>query len=61
MGNIETATKFSRLESISSIEDNHSFSLFVFFGFFFKCFFTITKEDFFIVKKMSLEIGFKEV
>ena len=27
MGNIETTTKFSRLKSISSIEENRSFNL----------------------------------
>ena len=42
MGNIETKTKFSRLKSISNIEDNYYFicNLFVF-----KCLFTITKEN----------------
>ena len=28
MGNIETATKFSRLKSISSIEDNYVFIIY---------------------------------
>ena len=60
MGNIETATKFSRLESISSIEDNYSFSLVIFF---FQVFLYNYKRRLssFIVKRMSLEIGFKEV
>ena len=31
MGNIETKTKFSRLKSISSVEDNHSFTLVIYF------------------------------
>ena len=30
MGNIETATKFSRLKRISSIEDNYSFTLVIY-------------------------------
>ena len=30
MGNIETTTKFSRLKSISSIEDNYSFTLVIY-------------------------------
>ena len=30
MGNIETTTKFSRLKSISSIEDNYSISLVIY-------------------------------
>ena len=30
MGNIETTTKFSRLESISSIEDNYYFTLVIY-------------------------------
>ena len=30
MGNIETTTKFSRLNSISSIEDNYSFTLVIY-------------------------------
>ena len=34
MGNIETAAKFSRLKSISSIEDNYSFTINFFFFFF---------------------------
>ena len=30
MANIETTTKFSRLKSISCIEDNHSFTLVIY-------------------------------
>ena len=58
MGNIETTTKFSRLKSISSIEDNYSFSnLFVF-----QCLVTITKENYYPVlsRKCSLEFGLKK-
>ena len=32
MGNIETMTRLSRLKSISSIEDNYSFTLAIFFS-----------------------------
>ena len=31
MGNIETTAKFSRLESISDIEGNYSFTLVIYF------------------------------
>ena len=31
MGNIETMTKFSRLKSISSIEDNYSSNVVIYF------------------------------
>ena len=58
MGNIETTTKFSRLKSISSIEDNYSFSnLFVF-----ECLVTNTKENYYPVlsRKCSLEFGLKK-
>ena len=30
MGNVEITAKFSRLKSISSIEDNHSFTLVIY-------------------------------
>ena len=33
MGNVETTTKFSRFKSISSIEDNYSFTLVIFYFF----------------------------
>ena len=44
MGNIETWTKFSRLKSISSIEDSYSFTLIIYL--FSSVFFSlqITKE-----------------
>ena len=59
MGNIETTTKFSRLKSISRIED-YSFALVIYL------FSSVSsqlqkKTIIFIVKKMFIEIGFKEV
>ena len=33
MGNVETTTKFSRFKSISSTEDNYSFTLVIFYFF----------------------------
>ena len=60
MGNIENMTKFSRLKSISSIEDNYSFILVVYW------FSSVSlqlqrKISSFVVKRMFIEIGFKEV
>ena len=66
MRNIETATKFSRLNSISSIEDNYAFIIYN-YAFTSVIFFQVSlknekgKLSSFIVKKMSIEIGFKEV
>ena len=56
MENIEVKTKFSKLKNISStdwMEDNYSFTLVV-------CFFSSVSLSLFIVKKMFIEIGFKE-
>ena len=60
MGNIENMTKFSRLKSISSIEDNYSFILVIYW------FSSVSlqlqrKISSFVVKRMFIEIGFKEV
>ena len=60
MGNIETTTKFSRLKSISSIEDDYFFTLVIYM------FSSVSlqykgKLSPLIVKKMLIEIGFKEV
>ena len=60
MGNIENMTKFSRLKSISSIEDNYSFILVIYW------FSSVSlqlqrKISSFFVKRMFIEIGFKEV
>ena len=56
MRNMETTTKFRRLKSISSNEDNYYFTLVIFFFFFnYK-----GKLSSYIVKKKSIEIGFKE-
>ena len=57
--NIETTTKFSRLEGISGIEDNYSFTLVIFF--LVSLYNYKGKLSSFIVKKKSIEIGFKEV
>ena len=53
-------TKFSRLKSISSIEDNYSFILVIYW------FSSVSlqlqrKISSFVVKRMFIEIGFKEV
>ena len=56
MENIEVKMKFSKLKNISStdwMEDNYSFTLVV-------CFFSSVSLSLFIVKKMFIEIGFKE-
>ena len=42
---IETMTKCSRLKSVSSIEGSYSFTLVIYL--FPKCFFTITKENYY--------------
>ena len=60
MGNIENMTKFSGLKSISSIEDNYSFILVIYW------FSSVSlqlqrKISSFVVKRMFIEIGFKEV
>ena len=55
MGNMETTTKFRRLKSISSNEDNYYFTLVIYFFFNYK-----GKLSSYIVKKKSIEIGFKE-
>ena len=60
MGDIENMTKFSRLKSISSIEDNYSFILVIYW------FSSVSlqlqrKISSFVVKRMFIEIGFKEV
>ena len=60
MGNIENMTKFSRLKRISSIEDNYSFILVIYW------FSSVSlqlqrKISSFVVKRMFIEIGFKEV
>ena len=60
MGNIENMAKFSRLKSISSIEDNYSFILVIYW------FSSVSlqlqrKISSFVVKRMFIEIGFKEV
>ena len=64
MGNIETTTKFSRLKSISSID---FLVLLVSFYFIVICLFLVFLYNYtgklssFIVKKMFIEIGYKEV
>ena len=63
MGNIETTTKFSRLKSISSKIlkiDNCSFIL-VIYLFSRVCLQLQMSTIIFILKKMFIEIGFKEV
>ena len=60
MGNIENMTKFSRLKSISSIEDNYSFILVIYW--FSSVSLQLQREiSSFVVKRMFIEIGFKEV
>ena len=56
MGNIEIRTKFSRLKSVSSIEDDYLIILLL-QQFVFGCLFTITKKNNDLsVKKMFIEI-----
>ena len=63
MGNKETTTKFSRLKSISSIEDNYSFGLAIYL--FSRVSLQLQRTEgrllSFTVKKIFIEIGFKEV
>ena len=66
MGNVKATTKFSRLMSISSIEDYNYSILLVYSNLFvFKGLFTMTEENYHVkkiyVKKMFIEIGYKEV
>ena len=60
MGNIETTAKCSRLKSISSIEDDYFFTLVIYFIQVSPCNYK-GKRSSFIVKKIFIEIGFKEV
>ena len=57
MGNIETTTKFSRLKSNSSIEDNYSFTIVIF-----KWLFTTAKENDHpsLWRKCSLKLDLKK-
>ena len=64
MGNIQTTTKFSRLKSIPSID----FLVFLVFFYFIVIYLLSVslynykgKLSFFIVRKMFIETGFKEV
>ena len=59
MGNKETTTKFSRLKSISRIED-YSFTLLTYL-FSSVCLQLQRKLSSFIVKNMFIEFGFEEV
>ena len=60
MGNIETTTKFFRLKSISSIEDNYSFTLVIYL--FSSVSLQLQRKIIILYcEKNSIEIGFKEV
>ena len=60
MGNIETTTKFSRLKSISSIEDNYSFTLVI--NLLPSVLTIITKENYhpLLWRKCLLKLGLKK-